>query len=191
MKEGSQQTACFHERDGNGGQRSSWGKKPCRFAAPCAGGAGKQERRPSASDGPLHKDAIWNFLWFKKKIKNKKKKRELLGKKLFEVLVLWRWRPQHRQHRRYYSVPRSKRKLNTTLGLRSLIPPRCMLISKDCEKSSTAAEGTIYSNLLMCSRYYLLFLQIFCAVMAVWLLPVPVQSCTMLRHLHIQWWQNC
>jgi len=65
-----------------------------------------------------------------------------------------------------------------TLGLRLLVPPQCMLISKDCEKSSTAAEGTIYSNFLMCSRYYQLCLRNFCAVMALWMLPVSVQSCT-------------
>lgn len=34
IKEGSQQTAHFHERGGSGGQGASQGKKPLRFAAP-------------------------------------------------------------------------------------------------------------------------------------------------------------
>lgn len=66
------------------------------------------------------------------------------------------------------------RRLNTTLGLWLLVAPQCMLISKDCEKSSTAAEGTIHSNFLMCSRYYQLCLQIFSAVVAVWRLHMSV-----------------
>lgn len=77
-----------------------------------------------------------------------------------------------------------------TLGLQLLVPPQCMLISKNHEKSSTAAEGTIYFNFLTCSRFFQLCLQIFCAVTAVWMLSVSVQSCTMLRPLHVQWWQN-
>lgn len=107
------------------------------------------------------------------KKKTKKKKGEggwLMEKKFFEVLVLWHLRLQRCQHWRYCSVPCLKRKLRATLDLRLLVPLQCMLISKDCKKSSTAAEGTIYSNFLMCSRYYQLCLQIFCTVMAVWLL---------------------
>lgn len=41
-----------------------------------------------------------------------------------------------------------------TLGLQLLVPPQCMLISKNHEKSSTAAEGTIYFNFLTCSRFF-------------------------------------
>lgn len=80
------------------------------------------------------------------------------------------------------------RKLNTTLGLWLLVAPQCMLISKDCEKSSTAAEGTIHSNFLMCSRYYQLCLQIFSAVVAVWRLHVSVYPSKALAYRTLQ---NC
>lgn len=105
-----------------------------------------------------------------------------MAKKLFEISVVLHVRLQRCQCWRYFSVPCLERKLNTTLGLWLLVAPQCMLISKDCEKSSTAAEGTIHSNFLMCSRYYQLCLQIFGAVVAVWRLHVPVYHSKALAH---------
>lgn len=116
-REGREPTAClvFEGLKQRAGRH--WGEEQHGMAAP----------RPKKGWGipevaeigrSLSKGAIFINIMIQKK-----KKKKLVAKKLFEVLAVWHLRLPCCQCWRYSSVPWLKRKLNMTLGLWLLVPP--------------------------------------------------------------------